>query len=340
MGGRRRVVPGGRGARSPTRLDPGTVARVSLLKPPRLRPGDTIAVVCPAGPVVPIERIAAGVSRLESRGYRVKVGRNVAGRHGHLAGTDAARLDDLNGFLRDPDVRMILAARGGYGTPRLLEGVDYAAVRRDPKWVAGYSDITALQMALLAKTGLVTVSGPMAAVEFAAGPDPFTEDHFWRLVTGDPSAWEIRNPPGRPTVALRSGSAEGVLLGGCLSLVAALVGTPYLPDTGDALLVLEDIHEHWHRVDRMLMQLRLAGRLGGLAGLVLGQFTNCRAAEPGDPGLGLAEIAGEVAAGTAFPIVAGFDYGHEARKVSLPWGVRARLDADDGSLRLLESPVA
>jgi muramoyltetrapeptide carboxypeptidase len=313
---------------------------VPLLKPSRLRPGETIGLICPASAPVSADRIAAGVRYLEARGYRVRVGRHAGERHGAFAGTDAARLEDLNGFLRDPDVRMILAVRGGYGTPRLLAEVDYDAVRRDPKLVVGYSDLTALQMALFAQTGLVTVSGPMAGVEFRTGPDPFTEAHFWGLVTGDPAAEVLGNPPGALPQVLRSGTAEGPLLGGCLSLVTALMGTPYLPSLAGSLLVLEDIHEQWHRVDRMLTQLKLSGQLPAVAGLVLGQFTDCSAAEPRLPALGLPEIFRELTTGAAYPVLTDFAYGHEARKVSVPWGVPARLDTTEGGLRLLESPVA
>ena len=311
-----------------------------LLKAPRLRPGDPVALICPAGAPVPVERIAAGARYFEGRGHPVLLGRNVTARHGPFAGNDAARLEDLNEFLRHPDVRMIVAVRGGYGTPRLLADVDYEAVRRDPKLVVGYSDITALQLALLARTGLVTVSGPMAGVEFRAAPDPFTEAHFWQLITGDPQAWELRNPPGRLLKATRGGVSEGPLLGGCLSLLVTLLGTPFMPDLRGAILVLEDIHERWHRIDRMLTQLCLAGLLPSLAGLVLGQFTDCGPAEPGAPALDLDAIVAELTAGSTYPVVSGLAYGHEAPKVSLPWGVRARLDAAEGTLRLLESPVS
>lgn len=285
---------------------------------------------------MPVERIDLGARALEARGYRVRLGANVRARHGTFAGTDAQRLADLNGFLRDDEVRMILAVRGGYGCGRLLEGVDYLAARRDPKWLVGYSDLTALQLGLLAQSGLVTVSGPMAGVEFRSAPDPFTEAHFWALVGGAPAGMDLGNPPGQSWTPFRGGAAEGRLVGGCLSLVMSLVGTPYLPSLRGCILVIEDIHEHLHRLDRMLVQLRLAGVLEGIAGLVLGQFTDCNPSEPGKPALTLEEILREVLAGLRVPCVWGYAYGHEARKRSLPWGIRARLDVDGGTFRLLE----
>lgn len=311
-----------------------------LLRPPVLRPGDTIGLFCPAGAPVPVERIDLGRAALESRGFRVRIAPNARARHGTFAGTDGERSSDLNGLLQDPEIRMLMAVRGGYGCGRLLETVDLAAVRRDPKWLVGYSDVTALQMGLLATAGLVSVSGPMAGVEYRGTPDRFTDAHFWALVTGRDAGLVLDNPPDVPLKVLRGGVAEGPVLGGCFSIVMSLFGTRWLPPLDGAILVLEDVHESLHRLDRMLVQLRLAGVLDRISGLVLGQFTDCGPAEPGKPHLVLDEILKEVLADLRVPCVTGFEYGHEPRKRSLPWGVRARLDADAGTFRLLESPAA
>jgi len=313
---------------------------MKLVKALALRPGDEIGVVCPASAPVGLDRVEAGVRALESRGYRVRLGRHVQARHGTFAGTDEQRLEDLNRFLRDPAIRMIMAVRGGYGCGRLLEGVDYSAAMADPKWLVGYSDLTALQMGLLARSGLVSVSGPMAGVEFHQGPDPFTERHFWSLISGEGEAMDLSNPQEVPWTVVRSGTAEGQLIGGCFSLVMSLFGTSYLPSFRGAILVLEDIHEPLHRLDRMLVQLKLAGVLDQISALVLGQFTDCHPADPARPALAFPEILDEVLSGLRVPCVRGFAYGHEARKRSLPWGCRARLRADEGQFTLLESPCA
>jgi len=318
---------------------PDTVT-TRLLKPRSLKAGETIGLFCPAGAPVPSERIEIGARALEARGYRVRLGAHVRARHGTFAGTDEQRLSDLNGFLRDPEIRMLMAVRGGYGCARLLPGVDFGAIESDPKWIVGYSDLSALQLGMMAKVGLVTVSGPMAGVEFRGAAEPFTDRHFWSLVTGDEAGMDLSNPTDSPWVPVRGGVAEGPLLGGCFSLVASLIGTPYLPDLRGAILVLEDIHEHLHRLDRMFVQLRLSGVLREISGLVLGQFSQCGPVDPKSPYLGLPEILSEVLADLQVPCVRGYAYGHEMPKRSLPWGVKARLDVQGGVLRLIESPSA
>jgi len=299
--------------------------------PEPLRTGDLIGLICPAGAPWDASRVEAGRIALESRGYRVRVGRHALSRHGAFAGTDAERLADVNEFLRDPEVRMLMAVRGGYGCMRLLEGVDYEAARRDPKWLVGYSDVTALQMALWQHAGWVTISGPMAGVEFRVGPDPFTESSFWPLVVGSMAGMDLGNPPEMPWQVLSPGVAEGRLMGGCLSLVTALVGTRHFPDVSGAILVLEDIHEHVHRIDRMLVQLRMAGVFDRVSAVVLGQFTDCGPAEPRQPWLTLETVVREVLEGVRVPVVMGYAYGHEARKRSLPFGMSARLVAGERS---------
>jgi muramoyltetrapeptide carboxypeptidase len=307
--------------------------------PNRLRRGDVIGLIAPAGPPRSRERVEAGVRYLERLGYRVKPGRHLDAEHGYLAGTDAQRLEDLNAMLRDPQVRAVFALRGGYGTPRILPWVDYAAARRDPKIVVGSSDLTALQLALWRRAGLVTFSGPMVSTDFGDQPDPYTEDHFWRLITSTRAGSRFRQPKDRPLRVVRPGRAEGRLLGGNLSLVISSLGTGYSPSYKGAVLVLEEIGEPWHRVDRMLTQLRNAGVLRSLAGLAFGVFTNCIPVDPNAPHLTLREIIQEVAESNGGPIVDGLQYGHVPSRLTLAIGVRTRLDADRGQMELLESAV-
>jgi muramoyltetrapeptide carboxypeptidase len=311
-----------------------------VLKPRALCRGDVVGIVAPAGAVWESVRIDHAVRYLEGRGYRVEVGAHARGNDGAFAASDADRLADLNAMLRDPRIRAVFAARGGYGSARLLEGIDYAAVRRDPKILVGYSDITALQLGLWRRTGLVSFSGPLAAVEFAAGPDPYTEEQFWRLVTSSKVPGRLEMPAGTSPFTACGGKAEGVLLGGCLSLVASLLGTRFSPNYAGSILFLEDVHEHIHRIDRLLFQLRLAGVLRKASGIVLGEFTGATAAVPARPSHTLAESVESALAGLGVPRISGFPYGHIPRKATLPVGLQARLDADRGSLELMEPAVA
>jgi muramoyltetrapeptide carboxypeptidase len=309
------------------------------LRPARLRRGDLIGLVAPASPVLDPRRVDSGVRYLEGLGYRVEVGTHVLDRHGYLAGPDEHRLGDMNRMLSDRRVRAIFAVRGGYGTSRLLPFLDYGAVRRDPKIIVGYSDLTALQLALWRKTGLVTFSGPMVAGDFGRDPDPVMEEGFWKMLTsrsgrrlvGDPMGWRWR--AGRP------GVAEGRLLGGNLSLVTTVLGTPFSPDYRGALLILEEVGEAPYRLDRMLTQLRNAGVLRRVVGLVLGQFTGCRPARGGTPALTRRQMFDEVLSGLTVPVLEGLAYGHVRSKVTVPVGVRARMDAGQGRIELLEAAV-
>jgi muramoyltetrapeptide carboxypeptidase len=312
---------------------------MKILKPRRLRRGDLIGLVAPASPPWERTRIDAGVRYLERLGYRVRLGRHIHRQHGYLAGTDAQRAEDFNQFLRDREVRAIFAVRGGYGTPRLLPAIDYAAARRDPKIIVGYSDITALQMALWRRAGLITFAGPMLAADLAGRRDPFAEEMFWRLLTSQGRGTELPQPPGTRLQCLHSGKARGRLLGTNLSLLASSLGTPFSPDFRGGILLLEDVGEQFHRLDRMLTQLRNAGVLRSLAGLVLGHFTKCSSSDPFHPHLTLKALVSETLEGFSQPAVRGLAFGHVPAKITVPLGCLARLNADEGRLELLESPV-
>jgi muramoyltetrapeptide carboxypeptidase len=313
---------------------------MSLLKPPRLRKHDLIGLVSPASAPSSQEKVEKGTQYLERLGYRVKIGRHVMDQHGYLAGKDDERAEDLNDMLRDPAVKAVFAIRGGYGTPRLLHLVDYRAVRRNPKILVGYSDVTALQLALFRKTSLVTFSGPMVGVEMWDSIDPFTEEHFWRLITSASRVGPIQNPEGEQLVAFNSGKATGILIGGNFSLLASLMGTPYLPNLRKAILVLEDVDEAPHRIDRMFAQLFHAGISKAIGGLVLGKFTDCVPSDPSKPHLSIEQVLDEAVSRITCPVLSNLQYGHIAKKVTLPFGVRALLDSRNGILKILEGAVS
>jgi len=311
-----------------------------LLKPPRLRPGDLIGVVAPASPMKH-DRLENGIRYLENLGYKVKPGKYVYHEHGYLAGRDRERADDINRMFRDRRVKAIFCIRGGYGTPRLLPLLDYDAIRANPKIFVGYSDITTIQLAMLRQTGLVTFSGPMVASEMAKGIDPFTEKNFWRMVTHPEPFGELTRPGAGRYEVIARGSAAGPIIGGCLSLVTGLVGSPYFPETGGGIFCVEEIGEAPYRIDRMLTQLREAGILKNIGGFVLGQMTDCVATDD-EPSQTLEDLMRDFIKPLKIPAISGLDYGHVNVKHTLPFGVRAELIARGGQpkLKIVESAVS
>lgn len=309
------------------------------IRPPRLKSGDLIALVSPASTPSPSAKIEGSVRYLEKLGYRVMVGRHAASQHGYLAGTDAQRAEDFNSAVQNPEVRAVFALRGGYGTPRILPLIDYRALAREPKIISGFSDITALQLAIYKKIRLVTFSGAMPAVEFWNDPDGFTEESFWPLLTEPESRRMIPNPPENPVVSIKPGKAAGVLLGGNLSLVVSILGTEFAPSFRNVILALEDVDEAPYRIDRMMTQLRNADIFANSKAILLGQFTGCESDNPEKPALSLDQIFHETLHSLEQPILSNLQYGHIPKKATLPFGVKARVDAGLGKLELLESPV-
>jgi muramoyltetrapeptide carboxypeptidase len=310
------------------------------LKPPRLRKGDVIGLVSPASTPTPSGKIEGSVRYLEGLGYRVKVGAHVSKVCGYLAGTDEERAEDFNGMIRDPAVKGIFALRGGYGTPRILPLIHYRSLARQPKVVSGFSDITALQLAIYKKCGLVTFSGPMPAVEFWKNPDPYTEEHFWRLVTSRATVGQLENAPEQQVEVLKAGKASGVMLGGNLALVVSTIGTPYMPSLRGAVLVLEEVGEYPYRADRMLAQLRNAGMLKGAAAMLLGQFTECEPKDPAQPHLKIELLLKAYAQVVGGPVLGNVMYGHVPKKLTVPFGLRATVDTKKGRIEVKESGVS
>ncbi|HEX5580312.1 MAG TPA: LD-carboxypeptidase [Gemmatimonadaceae bacterium] len=296
---------------------------VALLRPPPLTPGARVALVAPAGPLRGPEDVERGVAHVRGFGWEAVVGDHVLRREGYLAGADEERLADLNGALADDTIDGIWCLRGGYGAMRLLPHLDLASLRRRPKALLGYSDITALHAAVGLEAGLVSFHAPVARGELP----PFAARSLHAAVTG------AADPCGAAPEArvLRPGRAEGRLVGGNLALVAALAGTPWFPRLDGAILVLEDVGEAAYRVDRMLRQLLLGGALGGVRGLVFGHFTE-RPDEGDDDARPLDDVLAEVADELGVPCIAGVPMGHVDEQWTLPLGAWAALDADERCL--------
>ncbi len=305
----------------------------------KLKTGDTIGIIGPSGVMRTAGAVDQAVEYAKELDFQIKLGESANARYGYLSGTDEVRARDLNAMFADPDVDAIVCTRGGYGTMRMLDLLDYETIRKNPKIFVGFSDITALHVAFLEKCGLVTFHGPMATRWHDEFPDGFTQAAFYRAVMKDEPMGDLINAPGyhaRKTV--NPGSAEGMLVGGNLSLITGTIGTPYELNTKDRILFIEEIGERTYCVDRMLTQLRLAGKLDDCAGIVFGDFCDCPVEYP-EFGLTLEEVIRDVVAPCGKPIFTGLQAGHVTPKLTLPLGVRCRMDASSCTLTVLESAV-
>ena len=321
-----------------------------MLRPPRLRPGDTVGLFNASAAVFEREPYERAAEALAALGFRVREAPNLRARYGQFAGTAQQRADDLHALFADDGVHGLLALSGGSGANRVLPLLDYAAMRARPKVLAGFSDVTALLNAVQARSGLVTFHAPVAVSEW----NPFSVAQFRAVLMGEPLAGQaagapplLRNPveagdglvPREHRIqTLRPGLARGPLVGGNLAVLSSLAGSPYLPSFDGAILVLEEVNEYIYRVDRMLSTLRLAGLLDRLAGVVLGAFTNCR---PGD-GYGtltLDEVFDDWFQPLGVPVYRGAVIGHIKPKFTLPLGLPVEMDASAGTLRLLSAAV-
>lgn len=295
----------------------------AAVTPPPLRAGDTVALVAPSGPVQP-EQVDAGVAVLESWGLRVRLARGLRARHArwpYLAGSDADRARDFQDAWCDPGIAAVFAARGGYGSQRMLDLVDWSALRTaTPTWFVGASDATALHHAIAAHLGLVTLFASMPASAYF---DPVATDHIRAALTDPTTVRRLRGPDAAPLVG---GRAAGPIVGGTLSLIAASVGTPeYRPARG-AIVVLEDVGEDVYRLDRMLTHLLRAGWFDHVAGIALGSWTGC-----GDDAA-VRDLMLDRLGGLGVPMVWQLGFGHHEGSLALPLGATAELDADAATL--------
>ena len=304
------------------------------LVPERLREGDVVGLVTPAGAIFDEAEIREAEAALAGLGLRTKRGPHVLDRHGYLGGQDVSRAADVMTMFRDPTVKAILPLRGGWGCARLLPYLDYDVIRAHPKVVCGYSDVTSLLTALYARAGLVGYHGPVATSTWNA----FSTSHFKRtLFWGE----RVRMAPDADTrvETIVPGVARGRLVGGNLSVLTAILGTSYVPDFTGHLLFLEETNEEPYRVDRMMTQLKLAGVLQKVAGVVFGNCNRC-APGMGYVSLSLRSVLDDHLRALGKPAFYGTMIGHITDKFTVPVGVEAEMDATAGTIRLLESPVA
>lgn len=307
-----------------------------ILKPPPISKSSRVAVLAPASAPLDNAALEKGIQVLENRGLTVVDFFHSDERKGYLSASDTVRIDAINDVLNDSDIDAIFCLRGGYGCMRILDSLDYDAARRHPKLIVGYSDITALHCAFYRHAGWTGIHGPMVAVDWPE-IDESTESDFWSLAGGaihDP----ILGPGGESLSAFRTGVSEGRLIGGNLAVFVRLLHTSYFPATNGAILFLEETGEPPYRVDAMFAQLRLAGVLDNVGGIVLGEFSDCQP-PANQPSLTLDEVFTDYFNHVPYPVATGLKYGHIPVKTSIPFGVLARLvvTESDAHLRMIES---
>jgi len=311
-----------------------------LIKPPRLKKGNTLGLISPGG-FISEKELNDSITNLDTLGFKVAYTERILARNGYLAGTDEQRAADVNEMFDRKDVAGIICARGGYGCARVLPFLNYELIKNNPKVLIGYSDVTALLYGIFKNTGLVCFHGPVGISTF----NEFSINFFNDVLLNPLDTMMLYNAkPEKPeeayqTKTIRSGKAAGKLIGGNLSIVVSMIGTPYDIDTENKIIFLEEVGEEPYRIDRMLTQMIQADKLDKAAGIVLGIFTKCEP-KPDDSGIfnsfTLSEVLFDRLAGLNIPVIYGMSFGHVQNKFTLPFGVEAELNVNNQTLTLLE----
>ena len=310
-----------------------------IIKPQKLNFGDTVGLVSPAG-FLSEKGLDESIENMETLGFKVKIGNHVLERNGYLAGTDQQRADDINNMFEDETVKAIVCTRGGYGVARMLHMLNYDLIKRNPKVLIGYSDITALLYGIFSQTGLITFHGPVATSTF----DDFSKEYFYKVLMENNSSTilPINEVHEQDSFVIRHGKAIGRLEGGNLSIVTSLVGTNYNVNLKEGILFLEEVREEPYRIDRFLTQLISSGKLQNIKAIALGVFKNCEI-DPDRPSFErsftLKEVLFDRLYDLEIPVIYGLSFGHIANKYTLPFGLKAELNTFDKSITLLENSV-
>ncbi|MFB3896531.1 MAG: LD-carboxypeptidase [bacterium] len=320
-----------------------TIRKLQLIKPPKLKSGDTIGIIAPSGPVNQ-EKLDASIQNLKSWGYKIKLGKHVYDRYGYFAGQDTGRAEDFNRMFADPEVNAIFCARGGNGATRIIPALDFQNIRRNPKIFLGYSDITAFLNAIHQLTGLVTFHAPMVESGMSTDSNVFSREMEFRLLSdpepmgvipfpldyiGGPAEWSV----------VSEGMAEGRAIAGCISVIQTLLGTPYEFDLKNKILFCEDVDEEPHRIDRMLAHLKLTGKLKQVHAVLLGKLIRCEPKEPDKPHLTYPEIFGDLLGDLGIPVVYNLGFGHGDTNFPIPIGIKVKIDTRKKELSYLEGAV-
>ncbi len=312
---------------------------IEKLKPKRINFGNTIGLISPAS-YISDSQLNEAISNFQNLGFNVKYNPAIKDKYGYLAGSDSARAEDFNEMIADKDIDAIVAVRGGYGCARMLPFIDYELIKKNPKIIIGYSDITSLLYAIYEKTGLVCFHGPVGTSTF----NDYSLQHLQNILLEPRENYKMKNSytDENQIVVINEGIGEGELVGGNLSIVVSMIGTEYDIDTKGKIIFLEEVGEEPYRIDRMLTQMKQSGKFDNCAGIALGVFKNCDIKKE-DPefenSLSLVQIFNDILGDLKVPVIYNLSFGHIENKFTLPFGINARLDTKDKSLTLLEKAV-
>ncbi len=306
-----------------------------VLKPSALKPGDTIAISSPAGAVWDDAQVEKFSGVIQSLGFKVKLGQTLKEKHGYFAGSDELRAKEINNFFFDKDVQGIFCMKGGWGCARILDKLNYDLIKKNPKIIMGFSDITSLLIAINSKTGLVTFHGPVGN----SGWNDFSVDYIKRvLMKKEAITYSYPEKDDDKPYTITPGKAKGILIGGNLTVLAGIIGSEYLPYWKNKILFLEESKEEPYSIDRMLTQLKLAGVLDNISGFVFGKCVKCDAEEPQKAFL-FKEVLEQHIKPLGIPAFYGAMIGHIENKYTIPIGIEAEIDAEKCVMKLLEGAV-
>ncbi len=316
-----------------------------LIKPDMIKPGDTVGLITPGTAVTDPDELAKAIEIVDFLGLKYKLGEYVKSGSGYKSRSIQERIKDIHSMFEDPDVKGIFCIRGGYGTIQILDYINYKLLRKNPKVFLGYSDITALHLAINKFSGLTTFHGPVMTSAFTE----FTMNALRQTIMNNQVIGKISNPANiinfrkvHPVRTIKSGVSQGRLIGGNLSLISSLMGTKYEIDTRDSILFIEDVGEEPFRIDRMLSQLKIAGKFREAKGIIIGECAGCNFDRPNSSRVWdftLGEILDQIFSDIEIPVLYGLTIGHTSNQITLPIGLNAILDADEGSITINESAV-
>ena len=312
---------------------------MKILKPRKLNKKDVIGLISPASSPVDLSKIEDSVSYLEKLGYSVALGKNVGKISGYLAGTDQERVDDLHDMFMKKEIKAIFCIRGGFGSGRLLDKIDYNLIKKNPKILVGYSDITALQKAILKKVGLITFAGPMLLPDFLNEIHPSAEELFWKTLTSNKKIGKIKSIGDKKIQFLKKGKIKGILIGGNLSTFVSLIGSDYLPKLDKCILLLEETCEPPYKIDRMFNQLRLSGIFENSNGILLGAFNDCLENNTEKNTLTLGEVIQDYLGDLKKPVLYNLCHGHIKENLILPIGLNVKINSSKNYIEFAENAV-